>query len=303
MSLKAYKNIATKKEIENVCESLDSHNKRVMQGKDSHLKANKFFYIAGLIIFLYGGLKVLDYSDRYKGKSSLPQQAIDKILKPFVPQLLIAKEPVNNKAGPEKDSEGEDEKPEQPTAVDTKKEGMNDAEKKTGEKTDVIAQKNAVKTDVTKENKEAFFDPLGITSASEVRLLEALGERRMKLEERDEAVSKRELELELFAKKLQEKWDTLQAIQEEIKLQLGQLDKAEIAKEQSLSKVYENMKPKDAARVFDLLNISVVMKVIVHMKEKKLSEIMGFVSTERARDITQELAFKSKSLSRPSPKA
>ena len=246
---------------------------------------------------------MLDYNDRYTGKTALPQQAIDKLLMPFVPQLLTAQEPVSNtlkkKVGA---ALGGEEVLAKTAAGDMKKIAATGDEKNNIKNGDVTAEAGGAKSEGIKDNKEAFFDPLGITSASEVRLLEALGERRMQLEARDAAINKRELELQLFEKKLQEKMDTLNTIQEEVKRQLGQLDKGEIAKEQSLSKVYENMKPKDAARVFDLLNISVVMKIIVHMKEKKLSEIMGFVSTERARDITQELAFQSKSLAKPPPK-
>lgn len=302
MSFKVYKNITQNRPQE---DSLSHHSSvlrdvYVTQGIGSNLKSSKFFYITGLIIFLYGGLKILDYHDRYTGETILPQLAIEKILMPFVPQLLTAKETTNNDK--QNTIQAEEGGANKNLAVDEKIVGIIDGEKKEAKKNTSITEGDVVSTETVKEAKEAFFDPLGITSASEVRLLEALGTRRMQLEARDKATNKRELELELFEKKLQEKWETLQTIQEEVKRQLGQLDKGEIAKEQSLSKVYENMKPKDAARVFDLLNLSVVMKILSHMKEKKISEIMGFLSTERARDITQELAFKSKSLARPAPK-
>ncbi|HCU06941.1 MAG TPA: hypothetical protein DIC42_05125 [Holosporales bacterium] len=298
MSLKAYKNVSNNTEVkeQNISHGVIGASKvHLKKNRENSLKSNKFFYMAGLIIFLYGGLKVLDYGERYKGESHLLKQTMHKLLTLFVPQLLTAQESIN-KDGDKKALPKGETNPSAKTPVSAEENIKTD-------KDNGIASADDAKTDGVKnegEDKEAFFDPLGITSESEVLLLEALGARRMQLDEREKVISKRELELELFEKKLTEKWDALQIIQEEVKRQLGQLDKGEIAKEQSLSKLYENMKPKDAARIFDSLDLSVVMKIITHMKEKKLSEIMGFVSTERARDITQGLAFTNQSLAKSS---
>jgi flagellar motility protein MotE (MotC chaperone) len=298
MSLNAYKKNFKNPEIKEsytfhglLCENQIAPEKRI----DNNFKSNKFFYMVGLIIFLYGGLKVLDYSDRYKVEANLLQQAMHKLLTPFVPQLLTAKESVKTVDKAKKLTKDAN-------TVNEKKVLINDEQIFT-KNDNVVSDGSDVKTDGVKkesDDKEQFFDPLGITSESEVLLLESLGVRRMQLEERDKVISKRELELEVFEKKLTEKWSALQIIQEEVKRQLAQLDKGETAKEQSLSKVYENMKPKDAARIFDSLDLSVVLQIISHMKEKKLSEIMGFVSTERARDITQGMAFKTQSLAKTS---
>jgi flagellar motility protein MotE (MotC chaperone) len=66
------------------------------------------------------------------------------------------------------------------------------------------------------------------------------------------------------------------------------------ARLQSLVKIYENMKPKDAARIFDQLDMDVLLDVVERMKEARVAPILALVNPQRAQDITIQLAERRK---------
>ena len=67
-------------------------------------------------------------------------------------------------------------------------------------------------------------------------------------------------------------------------------DEQQTEKMQSLVKIYENMKPKDAARIFEELEMITLLLVVEQMKERKLAPIMAKMSSSKATEITVELA-------------
>jgi flagellar motility protein MotE (MotC chaperone) len=50
------------------------------------------------------------------------------------------------------------------------------------------------------------------------------------------------------------------------------------------------MKPKDAARIFEKLDMETLLLVAERMKERKLAPIMAKMDPTKAKDITEELA-------------
>jgi flagellar motility protein MotE (MotC chaperone) len=58
----------------------------------------------------------------------------------------------------------------------------------------------------------------------------------------------------------------------------------------SLVKMYENMKPKDAAQVFEEMDMDVLLDVVERMNERKAAPILALVTPTRAKEITFELA-------------
>jgi flagellar motility protein MotE (MotC chaperone) len=67
----------------------------------------------------------------------------------------------------------------------------------------------------------------------------------------------------------------------------------------SLVRIYESMKPKDAAQIFDKLEINVLLGVVERMKEQKVAPILASMQPDRARQVTDMLADKSQ---RPPPR-
>jgi flagellar motility protein MotE (MotC chaperone) len=86
------------------------------------------------------------------------------------------------------------------------------------------------------------------------------------------------------------KLEELKALQATIEGLLVQHDQQEEEQMQSLVKIYESMKPKDAARIFEQLDMVVLLDVIGRMKERKSAPILAMMDPERAKEVTLELA-------------
>jgi flagellar motility protein MotE (MotC chaperone) len=54
--------------------------------------------------------------------------------------------------------------------------------------------------------------------------------------------------------------------------------------------MYEGMKPKDAAKVFDRLEMGVLIEIASQIAPRKMSDIMGLMQPEAAERLTVELA-------------
>ena len=65
---------------------------------------------------------------------------------------------------------------------------------------------------------------------------------------------------------------------------------AEAQRMKGLVTMYEGMKPKDAARVFDRLEMGVLIEIASQIAPRKMSDIMGLMSPEAAERLTVEMA-------------
>lgn len=123
---------------------------------------------------------------------------------------------------------------------------------------------------------------------SEVRmeLFEDLTARRKKIEERERELSVREALLKAAEQELSQKYDELVSLRTEIKDLLVVQTEEEEKRTASLVKIYEGMKPKDAARIFNTLDLDVLLNVISKMSERKSAPILASMEPERARTVT-----------------
>ena len=55
-------------------------------------------------------------------------------------------------------------------------------------------------------------------------------------------------------------------------------------------KLYEGMRPRDAAAIFDELDLPVLVGIVERMAERKAAPVIGAMRPERARQLTAELA-------------
>ena len=136
-------------------------------------------------------------------------------------------------------------------------------------------------------------------SQSEIDLLQALSQRRDKLEERERTLDQREALLKAAEKRLEEKVADLDAVKLELQQMQSRNNQEEDARLRSLVRIYESMKPKEAAQIFDKLEINVLLGVVERMKEQKVAPILASMQPDRARQVTDMLADKSQ---RPPPR-
>lgn len=135
----------------------------------------------------------------------------------------------------------------------------------------------------------ASRDPTTYTRA-EIELLANLAQRREVLEQRAREIDLRESLLAAAEKRIDERIAELKKLEGSIKQIVQQYDKQEEQNLQGLVKVYENMKPKDAARIFEKLDANVLLGVVERMKEAKLAAVLADMPPAVAQDITVRLA-------------
>lgn len=126
-------------------------------------------------------------------------------------------------------------------------------------------------------------------SAAEIEVLRQLAGRRAALDARARELDKRDALLRAAEQRLDAKMQALMDLQSRVEGLLKRHDGEQDAKMASLAKLYESMKPKDAAAILQTLELDVVLQVAERIKERKLAAIMAEMNTARARDLTMEL--------------
>lgn len=129
---------------------------------------------------------------------------------------------------------------------------------------------------------------------SELDLLQNLSKRRDELDQRDRDLEIKSKVLDATEKRINDKISEVKTLQAELSKVLAQYNEKQDSQIKSLVKIYENMKPDEAARVFDEMDMPILLDVIAKMSERKVAPVLANMSPKRARDVTQELAEKRK---------
>ena len=131
-------------------------------------------------------------------------------------------------------------------------------------------------------------------SPAERAVLERLSERRTELETRAKELDAREAVVLAAEKRLESRIAHLKQLEAQINDMVRAKDEAEATRVKNLVTMYENMKPKDAARVFDRLDMKVLLEVATQINPRRMSDIMAQMSPEAAERLTVELATRAK---------
>jgi len=127
-------------------------------------------------------------------------------------------------------------------------------------------------------------------SPSERAILERLQSRRQELETRSREIDIRENLLKAAEKRIESKVEELKAIESRAAAEKEQKAEAENTRLKGLVTTYESMKPKDAAKVFDRLEMPVLIEIASQIAPRKMSDIMGLMQPDAAERLTVELA-------------
>ncbi|MCA3270090.1 MAG: hypothetical protein INF44_07070, partial [Thalassospira sp.] len=84
--------------------------------------------------------------------------------------------------------------------------------------------------------------------------------------------------------------DQIEQLRSDIDQRSKKFKKSEDEQILSLVRVYEKMKPKDAAAIFNNLELTILLDVVKNMKETKLAPIMAAMDTGKAKTLSAELA-------------
>jgi flagellar motility protein MotE (MotC chaperone) len=140
-------------------------------------------------------------------------------------------------------------------------------------------------------------------SSAEVELLQTLAARRNELDQRAQTVEQREALLKVGEDRMNQKVAELAALKADIEKLLSMRKSKEEAELNNLVKIYEAMKPREAATIFDGLDMPVLLDVVEKMKDQKIAPIFAQMKPERAREVTARLAERRKLPPTPPPSA
>ena len=88
---------------------------------------------------------------------------------------------------------------------------------------------------------------------------------------------------------MDQKMGELKALQATVEDLLKARSDKEETELQSLVKLYQNMKPKDAAQVFEEMDMDVLLDIVERMNERKAAPILALITPTRAKEVTYEL--------------
>jgi flagellar motility protein MotE (MotC chaperone) len=123
-----------------------------------------------------------------------------------------------------------------------------------------------------------------------VQVLQSLGERRKQIEAREAALETKAELATAAERRLNERLEELKRLETRVQALLGQVDEEQARRLASLVDVYQRMRAKDAAAVFDALEEDVLLQVAARMRQQNLAEIMARMNPDRARALTVKLA-------------
>lgn len=142
------------------------------------------------------------------------------------------------------------------------------------------------------QDSEGNFVPLDVAEGdnSEQAILARLSERRIELDRREADIAMRIALLEAAEKRIDQRAKELAALEAQVATLVDEKQAAEEAGFKAVVTMYESMKPKEAAKIFDTLNTTVLVKVVRAMSPRKMSPILAAMTPAPAQKLTIALA-------------
>jgi len=153
-----------------------------------------------------------------------------------------------------------------------------------------VSQKAPAPAKITAGSTSIVIEPGRNLPPGEMAVLKRLKERREELDARSRDMDMRANMLKAAERRVEAKLAELKATEARIKDTLGTRDRQEAQQFKSIVAMYENMKSKDAARIFDRLDMKVLVSVSTEINPRKMAEILAQMTPEAAERLTVELA-------------
>lgn len=132
-------------------------------------------------------------------------------------------------------------------------------------------------------------DPSLLTQA-EMDILQQLAERRDRVEKREQEIELRNAMLKAAETRIDKKVEEMKNLQAAIEKLLAAYDEQQEKKVTSLVKIYETMKPKEAAKIFEELEMDVLLMVVERFNSRRLAPVLAAMNPQKAREVTVELS-------------
>ncbi len=158
------------------------------------------------------------------------------------------------------------------------------------EKAANLQEKEQTATQIKSIEAEQKGGLINNLTRSEMELLKELSKRRETLDKEKADLNVREQVLKATENKIDKKVLELKTLQTQLEELMKQYEQKENSKILSLVKIYEAMKPKDAAKIFNELEMPVLLKVVSNMKEIKVAPVIASMDPVKARELSIELS-------------
>ena len=140
-----------------------------------------------------------------------------------------------------------------------------------------------------------------LPSGAEREILQRLQQRREELDARARELDIRENLVKAAEQRIDAHLAELKEVEAQIKTETMAKDQAEAARFKSLVTMYENMKPRDAAKIFNGLDMDVLIKVAGAINPRSMADIMAQMTAEMAERLTVALASKAQAKAKNDP--
>ncbi len=143
---------------------------------------------------------------------------------------------------------------------------------------------------ITKSGEKVPLVPADGANTTEKAVLERLSDRRAELDAFENQLRQREALVAAAEQRMNERADQLKALEAQISALVEQKKANDDEQFKGLVSMYENMKPKAAAQIFDQLSNDVLFRVSVAMNPRKMSPILAAMNPARAQELTAMMA-------------
>lgn len=120
-------------------------------------------------------------------------------------------------------------------------------------------------------------------------LYKQLKGRREQLDKRAKELEGREALILVAERRLDQKVREMETLKKQIEALLGQAGAQQQDQIENLVKVYEIMKPKDAAKIFETIDLPILLGVVQKMKPARTAAVLAEMNPEKAKEITVAL--------------
>ena len=140
------------------------------------------------------------------------------------------------------------------------------------------------------EQAEPLIEPAPQLTQAELDVLQSLRSRREVLDAREAELALRESMIAAAQHNLEGRLEEWRRLEGRVSGLLERFESERSEELERLASYYEKMKPKDAARVFNELDMPYLIDIVSRMKDGQVAAIIGKMDTTKAMGLTVELA-------------
>jgi len=140
------------------------------------------------------------------------------------------------------------------------------------------------------KNDAALSEKSGTMTDDQIDHLSKLNDRKKELDEREEELNRMDQEVQAQKTELDKRMKELEEVRRGISSVLEDKVKVDDKKVDTLVQMYSDMKPPQAAKVFETMDEDLAVEILGRMKKKNAADIMNLLKPEKAQVLSEKFA-------------